>query len=205
VVLGYVQAATGVVALLSLAGLGATYGAGWRTSGLTQGSAAAILPAAILMGVAFPIALRIWTHGPTGQRGARSVGVLYAANVVGGIAGAILGAFLVLPLLASRRALIALATLYLLTGAGLLWRLGRRGGAVAMTAAFALGAAIVPDPLEAALVRRHGPDERVMWSKEGIQTSVSIHTNRTGNRLMWQHRRSRPGQRARRVLPAAGL
>ena len=64
VVLGYVQAATGVVALLSLAGLGATYAAGWRTSGLTQGSAAAILPAAILMGVAFPIALRLWTGWP---------------------------------------------------------------------------------------------------------------------------------------------
>jgi len=185
VVLGYVQAATGVVALMSLAGLGATYAAGWRTSGLTQGSAAAILPAAILMGVAFPIALRLWTHGLAGQHGERPVGVLYAANVVGGIAGAILAAFLVLPLLGSRRALIALAMLYLLTGAGLLWHLGRRGGAVAMAAAFALGAAIVPDPLDAALLRRHGPDERVIWSEEGIQTSVSIHTNRAGSRLMY--------------------
>lgn len=185
VVLAYVQAATGVVALLSLAGLGATYAAGWRTSGLTQGSAAAILPAAILMGVAFPIALRLWTHGPTGQRGTRPIGVLYAANVVGGIAGAILGAFLLLPLLGSRRALITLAALYLLTGAGLLWRLGRRGGAVVVTAAFALGAAIVPDPLNAALVRRHGPGERVLWSEEGIQTSVSIHANRSGGRLMY--------------------
>ena len=184
VVLGYVQAATGVVALLSLAGLGVTYAAGWRTSGLTQGSAAAILPAAILMGVAFPIALRLWTGAP-GPAGARPVGVLYAANVLGGIAGAILSAFLVLPLLGSRHALIALAGLYLLTGAGLLWSLGHRFATAAMAGVFTLAALIVPDPLDAALARRHGPDERVTWSEEGIQTSVSIHTNRSGGRLMY--------------------
>ena len=57
-----VQAATGVVILLSLTVLGWTYGRGWRTSGQIQASVVAILPAAMLMGVAFPIALRMWAR-----------------------------------------------------------------------------------------------------------------------------------------------
>ncbi|MGD9906769.1 MAG: fused MFS/spermidine synthase [Vicinamibacterales bacterium] len=185
-VLAVTIAATSVVVLVSLAALGATYAAGWRTSGLTQGSAAAILPAAILMGVAFPIALALWSRpGEDGRTPPRPIGTLYAANVVGGIVGAVIGGFALLPWLGSRGALIACAGLYLATGVWLLVATGRRAVAAALVLVFVATARLVPDPFTAALVRRHGPGERIHWKEEGVQTSVSIHTRAFRGRLMY--------------------
>ena len=185
-VLAYTQGATSLVVLLSLAALGATYAAGWRTSGLTQGAAAAILPASLLMGYAFPVALMLWTRaGGAGGGAPRAVGHLYSANVLGGIAGAVASGFLLLPLLGSRRALIALAGLYLVTGLVMLVATGRRRSALVLAALFAGAVRLVPDPFEAALERRHGRDERIFWREEGVQTSVSIHTRAFRGWLMY--------------------
>ena len=185
-VLAYTQGATSLVVLLSLAALGATYAAGWRTSGLTQGAAAAILPASLLMGYAFPVALMLWTRaGGAGGGAPRAVGHLYSANVLGGIAGAVASGFLLLPLLGSRRALIALAGLYLVTGLVMLVATGRRRSALVLVALFAGAVRLVPDPFEAALERRHGRDERIFWREEGVQTSVSIHTRAFRGWLMY--------------------
>ena len=184
-VLALTIGATSVVVLALLAVLGATYGAGWRTSGLTQGSMAAILPAAILMGVAFPIALALWARPDGGTAAARPVGTMYAANVVGGIAGAVLGGFLLLPWLGSRVALIVCAGLYLVTAVWLLLATRRRVAALALIALFVAAARIVPDPFTAALARRHGPGERIFWKEEGVQTSVSIHTHAFRGWLMY--------------------
>jgi spermidine synthase len=187
VVLAGTLGATSIVVLTSLAILGATYAAGWRTSGLAQGSAAAILPAAILMGYAFPIALALWTRprdaGATA--GPRAVGTMYAANVIGGIAGAVLGGFVVLPWLGSRRALIACAALYLAASVVMFARLRRPLVAVALVVLFAASAPVVPDPFDAALARRHGRGERIFWKEEGVQTSVSIHTHAFRGWLMY--------------------
>lgn len=182
--LALTQGATGVAVLGSLAFLGATYAAGWRTSGLTQGAAAAILPSALLMGYAFPIALALWTRGATGAT-ERPVGRLYSANVLGGIVGAVVGGFVLLPYLGSRRALIALAACYLATGLLLLIPRRRWLPAVVLTAAFAGAVRIVPDPFEVTLVRRHGAGERIFWREEGIQTSVSVHTHAFRGWLMY--------------------
>ena len=185
-VLAYTQGATSIVVLLSLAALGASYAAGWRTSGLTQGAAAAILPASLLMGYAFPIALVLWTRSAAGGTGSpRAVGQLYSANVLGGIAGAVASGFLLLPLLGSRRALIALAGLYLATSLAMLVATGRRRGALVLVALFAGAVRLVPDPFEAALERRHGRGERIFWREEGVQTSVSIHTRAFRGWLMY--------------------
>ena len=61
-VLSGVQAATGLAVLLSMCALAWTYGRGWPTSGQIQASVLAIAPAAVLMGIAFPIALRAWAR-----------------------------------------------------------------------------------------------------------------------------------------------
>ncbi len=186
VVLAGTMGATSIVVLTSLAILGATYGAGWRTSGLAQGSAAAILPAAILMGYAFPIALALWTRAGADATGRpRAVGTIYAANVIGGIAGAVLGGFVLLPWLGSRRALIACAALYLAAGVVMFARLRRPLVAVALTVVFVASARVVPDPFDAALARRHGRGERIFWKEEGVQTSVSIHTHAFRGWLMY--------------------
>jgi spermidine synthase len=185
-VLALVQAATSVVVLLSLTFLGYTYAAGWRTSGLTQAAAAAILPASLLMGYAFPVALALWTAAPSRDGGRRrSVGTLYSANVLGGIAGAVVGGFVLLPQLGSRRALIALGALYLVTSLALLVPRRRWRSAVVMVLLFIGAARLVPDPFEVTLARRHGQGERIFWREEGVQTSVSIHTHAFRGWLMY--------------------
>jgi spermidine synthase len=184
--LAWVQGATSVVVLLSLAFLGATYAAGWRTSGLTQGAAAAILPASLLMGYAFPVAIALWTRaGRTAGEAERPVGTLYSANVLGGIAGAVVGGFVLLPRLGSRKALIALAALYLLTSLAMFLPRRRWLPAVVLVALFAGAARLVPDPFDVTLARRHGPNERIFWREEGVQTSVSIHTGAFRGWLMY--------------------
>ena len=112
--------ATAIAVVVSVILLSWTYGAGWRTSGTIQASVAAIFPAAVLMGAAFPIALHL--GGLAARRDsdrsdviARQVGRLYALNVAGAILGALAGGFVLLPLAGSRGSLIALATLYVVS------------------------------------------------------------------------------------------
>ncbi|MET0212521.1 MAG: fused MFS/spermidine synthase [Vicinamibacterales bacterium] len=179
-----IQVATALAVLVSAIFLGWSYRRGWRTSGELQASVAAILPAAILMGLGFPIAIRIAASpgiGDTVASIARRVGRLYSLNVLGAIGGALLGGFVLLPLLGTRRGLIALAASYgasaavLVVGhqkrARLLMVLG--GSAVAFVAL----ARQVPDPFVAAYARRHGHDMREYWREEGVQTAVSVHAS----------------------------
>lgn len=184
--LAWVQGATSVVVLLSLALLGATYAAGWRTSGLTQAAAAAILPSSLLMGYAFPLAIALWTRsGLALDAPDRPVGRLYSANVLGGIAGAVVGGFVLLPRLGSRRALIVLAALYLATSLAMFLPRRRLAPALVLVAIFAGAARMVPDPFDVTLARRHGQHERIFWREEGVQTSVSIHTGAFRGWLMY--------------------
>ena len=88
----------------------------------TVGSVLAIFPSALLMGVAFPIGLRLWTSGgPDGSRRlAERIGVFYSLNVTGSILGSLAAGFLLLPHLGSRASLIALSTLSFGSGVALL-------------------------------------------------------------------------------------
>lgn len=194
-VLVRIHGATGIVALLSLVALSWTYGRGWRTSGQIQASVLVIFPAAVLMGLAFPIALRIWgrlgpTDGRLAARGlARDLGTAYAVNVFGAIAGAVLGGFVLLPLLGSRVSLFVCAALYTASSVVLAWVAPNRRraliGAAAAVLAFALVAAIVPDPFLATLARRHGPGDHVLWREEGVQTTVSVHRQKDGQLVLF--------------------
>ena len=88
------QLATGVAVMASAAFLSWSYAAGWRTSAPVAASAAAIFPAAVLMGLSFPIALRASirvAEVSDAAATARRVGRLYALNVGGAVAGAALG------------------------------------------------------------------------------------------------------------------
>lgn len=181
--LALIQALTAVVALGSATFLGWSYAAGWRTSGDWQASAAAILPVTILMGLGFPIALRLAAQpapGDTTAAVATRVGRLYSLNVVGGIVGALIGGFVMLPWLGSRRALIVLAGVYGASALLLVLRTERRRllAPLAVAAvAFALLVPRVPDPFAAAYTRRYGADMREFWREEGAQTAVSVHAS----------------------------
>ena len=147
---------------------------------LIASSLAAILPTATLFGAAFPIGLRVWAGEGEEAATSRRVGVYYALNVCGAIAGSILAGFVLLPGLGSRGSLVAVSALILSSAVLLAVRQYRAtpnfAGFVAMVfpVAFVMAALNTVDPFDVALERFHR-GERELWRKEGIQTTVSIH------------------------------
>lgn len=191
-----------VLALSSFQGLGLTvYSMDWLRSTLTGSpvlaylspllvaSLLAILPTSLLLGMAFPIGLRVWAGTATDDgRAAKLAGIFYSVNVCGAIVGAAGAGFVLIPWLGSTGTLLALSTVTL-AGALLLvaplWKSSRQL-ALAMTSvalvAFGALAAFEVDPFDVALTHFHR-NERRIWREEGVQTSVAIHERRTGPRI----------------------
>lgn len=180
-------AAVGMAVLMSR-----TFAAGWRTSATLPGSIVTMFPAALMMGVALPFAIRVFASRTEDEsEDPTLVGRVYAMNVMGGIVGALLAGFVLLPLFGSRHSIIALSGVFLLAGLvawlatpavprGVRWR-----QPLAATATFALLAAQLPDAFDSALQRRYPPGERVFWHEEGVQTTVSVHMRPMGGRLLY--------------------
>ena len=148
--------------------------------------AVVILPTALLLGVAFPIGLSVWLGdaASTASSVARRTGVFYSLNLAGAIAGSLVTGFFLLPRLGSRGSLVALATLSLVAALGLLWRSGvsrgvRLATGISCAAICALTASAVPDPFDEFLRQRY-PDDRIVWRREAVQATVSVHENASG-------------------------
>jgi spermidine synthase len=145
----------------------------------------AIFPAAFLMGLAFPIGLHVWTTAHAGAKGAgaaRRVGLFYGLNVLGGIAGSLLGGFVLLPRLGSGRALLVLAAstfgaALLLLAFAELRRAARLSAAILATAVFAAAVALAADPLELFVADRYS-GQRTVWAEEGIEATAVVHEQR---------------------------
>jgi spermidine synthase len=76
-----------------------------------------MFPATVFMGIAFPLAVRLWAEGL--EDIGRSVGTVYAANTAGSIAGAVLGGFVLVPRLGLQGSLIAATSGGLIVAAAL--------------------------------------------------------------------------------------
>jgi spermidine synthase len=121
--------------------------------GTTFGSIAALqiglgiamqLPLTIALGATFPLAIAYVAPDRTAVT--RSVGIVYATNTVGAIAGALAGSFVLIPAFGLQTSLRLAAALTCATGAGVLWRtLPHSTGrvAAATTAAAIIVAAIL--------------------------------------------------------------
>lgn len=146
---------------------------------LLVGTFLSIFPAALMMGIALPIALASWTSG--GAHPGRRLGNIYALNVAGSIAGSLAGGFVLLPLLGSHRSLVLLSVLMiagaflLIAGLSLRAKLGLTLAAGALTA---IGIVTLPDLYDVILPLRYRGQE-TLWRKEGIQTTVAITEQRT--------------------------
>lgn len=183
--------ATAVAVLASRLLLTTTYGLGWRTSGTIQASVVAIFPSALLMGLAFPIALRAWSGSgdPADPALARRIGGAYAVNMVGAIAGAILGGFVLLPLFGSQVSLELMAAVYVASGLLLATRAASpRRLLVPVAAAVALCAGLggmQQDLFAVTIGRRYPRGEVVLWRDEGVQTTVSVNRAPGGMQVMY--------------------
>ena len=140
-------------------------------------SIVAILPAALLMGMAFPIGIALWaSHASTDDAGER-IGTIYAVNVAGAVAGALLTGFVLLPAFGSRTSLLLVSGCALATGLLLVMAASRRLpaliGAVAAVVAFGAVATTAADPVTRLLQSRY-PRESTVWKKEDGHATVTI-------------------------------
>lgn len=138
-----------------------------------------ILPAAIVMGVAFPIGLRLWTVGGDSAKAATRVGVFYSLNVGGSIVGSLLAGFVMLPWLGSRTTLIASASVTLAAALALVvvsgWKSRQRMAvAAAAVAVFGVAAQTMPDPYDEFIAQRY-PQMDPVWKEEGTEATVGVH------------------------------
>ncbi len=183
--LSCVLAGTGLATVGSMSFLLWTIEHGWKTTGLWPAALIALFLPSLLMGIGFPLALGLVTTTgivePGGSEIGRRVGVMYALNVAGAIAGSLAAGFVLLPWLGAMNSLIVLAGLYL--GSGLLLAVnGRRRrtliAVAAAVAAFVPIARWMPDPFKVAIDRRYGDLLMEFWRDESAQTAVSVRASR---------------------------
>lgn len=166
--------------------------------GWTAVTAIVVLPAAIVAGYQFPLLIALLGSG--NRRVGREVGVAYAANTVGSIAGSIAGGFGLLPLLSAPGVwrLVAVLLLVLALAAVALHLLRERDWrAAALPVGLALlGALLIQAPGPSAFWRHspigagrvsgdwEGPNElrdamqsqrrTVAWERDGVESSVAV-------------------------------
>jgi spermidine synthase len=164
-----------------LAALGAAGGDGPSLLAIGALSFVAMFPPALFLGMSFPLAVTLFAAGRRdgGAGVGRRLGSLYAANVFGAIFGALAAGFFLVPVVGTQSTLIGLALLNWLA-AGLILLAdsstapGRRcalGGAT--LALVGLLSAATPGAY-ASLLRDRFPGERIAWSEEGIETTVTV-------------------------------
>ncbi|HET7770905.1 MAG TPA: fused MFS/spermidine synthase, partial [Chloroflexota bacterium] len=139
----------------------------------------AIAPSMFLSGMTFAAAASLYA----GDRpdAARRVGSLYAANVLGAIAGSLLAGFYLLPEFASQRSLSFLALGSVAAGAAVLWVAPRRwvhpivkvGLTILGGGLFFLASQATPN-LDEQINAARFPDKPVEYYREGLESSVTI-------------------------------
>jgi spermidine synthase len=155
---------------------------------LVATSVVSILPASLLLGAAFPIGLRLFV-GRDARHASGHVATFYAVNVCGAILGAAVAGFVLLPWLGSRGALIAVSFATLVSSLLLAYRLWptapNTAGFLSIVGpvAFLMSGVNVVDPFEDFVQRTHR-NQRLVWLGEGVQTTVSVHQQRQGSRVM---------------------
>ena len=158
-----------------------------------------ILPSALILGIAFPIGLHVWTgtdapalserseSNGSAQAG-RRLGIFYSLNLAGSILGSLAAGFVLLPALGSRGSLVLVCVIALASGLALLYYAeGRRPVRLALgaafTAVFVTSAVLIADPFDMFLKLRY-PRHTVLWREEGVQATVSINKEPGGMMVM---------------------
>jgi spermidine synthase len=185
---GSVHAAVGVAVVAGFVLLSRFYDPAGSGAGLLRGAAITILPAAVLMGIAFPAGCRLWVRST--EESGRRLGAIYGVNLGGAIVGSLASGFLLLPWLGITRSLISIAGLSTATGIGVLLtakraRLASLALAGAAVTAFAIVARDLPDPFVDGLTRRYRESGQIFMRDEGVQTTVSVHMRELGGRLLY--------------------
>jgi spermidine synthase len=136
-----------------------------------------VLPAAVIAGFQFPLLLSLLGSGDDAV--GRHVGLAYAWNTAGAIAGALAGGFGLMPALTAPgcwRAAAALLALTALGGAGWAWRAGQGRWAVAAAAVAA-----------AALVGTSATGPTAVWRHSGIGAGRAAQPDAGNDLRAWEN------------------
>lgn len=152
----------------------------------------------VLSGMAFPLAARALGVGR--NRIGRQVGRLYAANTLGGVLGAAIGGFVLLPMLGSHDTTLLLGCLLIAAGSYVLRACPvtparQHWGVAAFLFAplLAIAWSNMPDDVNRALNKGYVPkDHRVLYCSEGVEGTVAVSEpvdEESGtNRVLWINR-----------------
>ena len=142
----------------------------------------------VLMGGVFPLAIRIYAQD-MGQLG-RGIGVLYSANTVGAILGALVVGFVLLPLFGTQGAIRGLAFVNLGVGAAILLvrssrRRRLRWGVVGGTGLIALIALVgIPGNTMMHVYQQSEPGAELVYWDDGVTGTVTLHRFEDGGLLL---------------------
>ena len=152
-------------------------------------AAIVVLVPTILMGIAFPIAVRI--YAPSWDAVGSRVGRLYACNTVGCLVGSFTAGFLMAPWLGVRNSIILIVAIQFLLGVSVLVFLSeaRRilvGAPAAMIAVVAVVSAIVgvPDDVFLRTIKTYHYPSEVLFMKDGVTGTVTVHDVPDGDRII---------------------
>jgi spermidine synthase len=142
----------------------------------------AMFPPALFLGMSFPLAVTLYAAGApedAGGRLGRRLGSLYAANVFGAIFGALAAGFVLVPVLGTQVTLGLLAALNWAAAAITLAAdddspLRRRAELGLGSAAVVAVLVLLAPGAYVAFFRDRFAGEQVLWSEEGIETTVTV-------------------------------
>jgi spermidine synthase len=199
--LGIIEALIGISVLISTVLITDMYGlkhnlehilytkSYWGDFAFLIALAAAIMAApALLMGMAFPLALRVSLDGK--KNIGAGVGIVYAANTIGAVFGALLAGFVCVPLIGVMKSIVIAGGIFLLVAAVLFmaaWEY-RKTAVNAVAIALAAGSFILmftyaPD-FKDALARGLSEDEKLLYFKETVTGDVQVTESRTEGRIL---------------------
>ena len=142
----------------------------------------------LLMGMAFPLALKITINGRSNV--GAGVGTIYAANTIGSVFGSIVAGFISLPLIGVMKSIVVAGSIFLLVAAVLFTTAWEYRKIAANTAAIALAAGsfmlmfTYAPSLKDALSRGLGPDNRLIYFKETVTGDVEVTQSSTEGKIL---------------------
>lgn len=150
-----------------------------------------------LFGMSFPVAVK--AVAGAGARLGRHVGILYGANTFGGVAGALAGGFLILPVFGAHDGVLLLSVLLGLSGAAAALSAPRthwRKKSVFLllgVGLFTIAAMFAPEDVSRALNVGYIPeDHHVIFYREGVEGTVAVSEPvdemEGRNRVLWINR-----------------
>lgn len=163
----------------------------WKWSGLRfLRSLTVMLVPTILMGMTVPLAVKIYTVHVA--RLGQSLGRVYSANTIGGVAGSVIAGFVLIPVVGVRGGIVAIAALSTVIGIMLFWvepaLQGRRTAkaviAVCVVLLFAALSRFTAQQLVLASYRERADGTDVLFYREGIGSTVKVFRDKRGDKVL---------------------